>query len=60
MEECLTINLIISGWVRTDMGGPNAPLSPCESVESMISTFKELTFEKSGLFLNHDGEEIPW
>lgn len=42
------------------MGGPNAPLATHESIGSMISTLKELTFEKSGLFFNHDGEEIPW
>lgn len=51
---------IFKGWVRTDMGGPNAPLSAPESVESMISTLKELTFDKSGLFFNQNGEEIPW
>ena len=42
------------------MGGPNAPLSPQESIESFISTLKGLTFDKSGLFFNQNGEEIPW
>lgn len=42
------------------MGGPNAPLSPQESIESLISTLKELTFDKSGRFYNQNGEEIPW
>lgn len=54
------IVLNLSGWVRTDMGGPNAPLSPPESVENMISTMRQLTIDHSGRFLNHDGEEIPW
>jgi hypothetical protein len=53
-------NVCIQGWVRTDMGGPNAPLSSQESIESLISTLKELTFDKSGLFFNQNGEEIPW
>ncbi|KAK4015248.1 C-factor [Daphnia magna] len=56
----ITVISIHPGWVRTDMGGPNAPLSAPESVESMISTLKELTFDKSGLFFNQNGEEIPW
>ncbi len=53
-------NVCIQGWVRTDMGGPNAPLSSQESIESLISTLKELTFDKSGRFFNQNGEEIPW
>ena len=42
------------------MGGPNAPLSTQESIEGLISTLKNLTFEQSGQFLNYDGESIPW
>ncbi|EFX70608.1 hypothetical protein DAPPUDRAFT_309362 [Daphnia pulex] len=56
----ITVISIHPGWVRTDMGGPNAPLSSQESIESLISTLKELTFDKSGLFFNQNGEEIPW
>jgi hypothetical protein len=42
------------------MGGPNAPLASNESVENIIGTLENLTFERTGCFLNHDGEEIPW
>lgn len=49
-----------AGWVRTDMGGPNAPLSAPESIERMITTLEQITAEKSGTFLSYDGEEIPW
>ncbi len=38
------------GWVRTDMGGPNAPLSPPESVETMIETIRNISPEDSGQF----------
>ncbi len=48
------------GWVRTDMGGPEAPLSPAESVASMISTLDTLHPGMNGAFLNHDGRTIPW
>jgi len=48
------------GWVRTDMGGPNATLAQHESVENMINTLRNLEFEHTGLFFNHDGEPIPW
>ncbi len=48
------------GWVRTDMGGPNAPLSPPESVETMIETIRNISPEDSGQFFNYDGELLPW
>ena len=56
----ITVVSMHPGWVRTDMGGPNAPLAQHESVESMINTLQNLDFESSGLFLNYDGEEIKW
>ncbi len=48
------------GWVRTDMGGSNARLSPEESVAGMIEVVADLTLEDTGRFLNHDGQELPW
>lgn len=56
----ITVVSLHPGWVRTGMGGPNAPLSTSESVESIIGTLRQLTPERSGSFLNNDGEEIPW
>ena len=48
------------GWVRTDMGGPQAPLSPPESVASMVRTLDGLTPADTGRFMNHDGKPMPW
>jgi NAD(P)-dependent dehydrogenase (short-subunit alcohol dehydrogenase family) len=48
------------GWVRTDMGGPDADLDVAESVASMRATLARLTPEHNGAFLNHDGTPIPW
>ncbi len=48
------------GWVRTDMGGPNATLSPEESVAGMRKVIDGLSLESSGRFFNHDGSQIPW
>jgi len=56
----ITVISLHPGWVRTDMGGPNAPLAQHESVDNMINTLRNLRFEHSGLFFNHDGEPIPW
>jgi len=48
------------GWVRTDMGGERAQLSPEDSVQGILNTLAPLTTEDSGRFLNHDGSELPW
>ena len=48
------------GWVRTDMGGDRAQLSPEESVGGMLGVLAPLTPEDSGRYLSHDGKELPW
>jgi len=48
------------GWVRTDMGGAGAPLSPEVSVRGLRKVIEQLTPRDSGRFLSHDGTEIPW
>jgi len=48
------------GWVRTDMGGPGAPLSPERSVQGLRKVIAGLRKEDSGKFLSHDGAQIPW
>ena len=55
-----TVVSMSPGWVSTDMGGPSAPLSPPESVKSMLATIEELGPGDSGRFLDQSGEELPF
>ena len=48
------------GWVKTDMGGPNARLTPDQSVDAMVKVIEGLTTEHSGSFFNHAGDIVPW
>ena len=48
------------GWVKTDMGGPNALIDTQESVSGMIEVLKDFSDQQSGSFLNYDGSVIPW
>jgi NAD(P)-dependent dehydrogenase (short-subunit alcohol dehydrogenase family) len=48
------------GWVQTDMGGPNAWITPEESVSGMRRVLENVTGKQSGHFLSYDGSEIPW
>jgi NAD(P)-dependent dehydrogenase (short-subunit alcohol dehydrogenase family) len=48
------------GWVRTDMGGPDAELEVETSVHGMQRVIEGLRPEDSGKFLSWDGRELPW
>jgi NAD(P)-dependent dehydrogenase (short-subunit alcohol dehydrogenase family) len=48
------------GWVRTDMGGAGAPLSPQASVTGLRKVIAALKPADSGRFLSYDGSSIPW
>jgi NAD(P)-dependent dehydrogenase (short-subunit alcohol dehydrogenase family) len=56
----VTVIALHPGWVRTRMGGPNAPLSPAESVSAMRKTIEGLKPGDSGRFLAYDGRSVPW
>jgi NAD(P)-dependent dehydrogenase (short-subunit alcohol dehydrogenase family) len=48
------------GWVRTDMGGPKAEISPEESTSGLTEVLLNLTPSQSGRFIAWDGSEVPW
>ena len=52
--------LLHPGWVRTDMGGSQAPVSPSESVAGMRQAIEQLTEDSSGAFVDYRGQPIPW
>lgn len=48
------------GWVRTDMGGPDADLSIEESVEGILDTIDALTLTDTGRFLDYRNKDVSW
>ncbi len=48
------------GWVKTDMGGQSAPLTPERSVQGLRQVIDRLRAGDSGKFLSYDGSSIPW
>jgi len=48
------------GWVKTRMGGEQAPLSLSESVQGQQQLLRALTPAQNGGFFNYDGKTLPW
>ena len=48
------------GWVRTDMGGDQASLTPAESVAGLLRVIDGLQAGDSGSFLDWQGQALPW
>ena len=48
------------GWVKTDMGGADAPLAPTASVAGILNVISGLKMEDSGTFVDYQGNSMPW
>ena len=57
-------NIIVAnfhpGWVRTDMGGDDASMSPATSVKGLRKSIGDLTINETGKFFNYDGKLYSW
>src|SRR3984957_13312171 len=59
-DDTRTLLLMAPGWVRTDLGGPDARLSIEESIPNLLNTI-EAYEGRSGLhYLDYLGRVVPW
>jgi NAD(P)-dependent dehydrogenase (short-subunit alcohol dehydrogenase family) len=56
----ITTILIHPGWVRTDMGGGGASLTPEDSIRQMIALIDRVTRADNGKFFKWDGSAHVW
>lgn len=56
----ITVAVLHPGWVKTDMGGPDASIDAPVSVSGLRRVIAGLKPGDSGKFFNYDGDEIPW
>jgi NAD(P)-dependent dehydrogenase (short-subunit alcohol dehydrogenase family) len=56
----ISVVLFDPGWVKTDMGGPHAQLTPEQSISGMRKVLAGNPEDLIGKFLGHDGTERPW
>ena len=59
-QRGITVVCFTPGFVATDMSGPDADLSPHESVNAMCAIIDTLGPEQTGTFLRYNGETVPW
>jgi NAD(P)-dependent dehydrogenase (short-subunit alcohol dehydrogenase family) len=57
-SEGITAVAMHPGWVKTDMGGPNALISPKDSVSGVLARIDGYTMSDTGSFINYDGEQL--
>ncbi|XP_075693022.1 C-signal-like [Rhinoderma darwinii] len=48
------------GWVQTDLGGPNAPLTVKQSVQGIVKVLGSLSEKHSGILMDWEGNVVPW
>lgn len=48
------------GWVKTRMGGPNAPVDVTACVAGQAAVLERLTKSDNGRFFDYTGAELPW
>lgn len=58
----IAVVAVSPGWVKTEMGGPNAPLTPEQSARSLAKTIAKLSMKETSTFLDRDGvgHEYGW
>ena len=59
-NDTRTLLLMAPGWVRTDLGGPEARLSIEESIPSLLNTMEAYAGRPGLHYLDYLGRVVPW
>ena len=59
-KDGIAIGIYHPGWVKTDMGGTSAPVTPQDSVKGLRAQIAKLSAANSGAYLDFTGKEIAW
>jgi NAD(P)-dependent dehydrogenase (short-subunit alcohol dehydrogenase family) len=60
VKEGVSVALVHPGWVKTDMGGEQADITPQESATGILALLDKLTMKDTGHFFRWDGTTHPW
>ncbi|MGH8111206.1 MAG: SDR family NAD(P)-dependent oxidoreductase [Rhodanobacteraceae bacterium] len=59
-DDSRTLLLMAPGWVRTDLGGPEARLSIEESIPNLVNTMDAQAGKVGLQYLDYLGRRVPW
>jgi len=59
-DQSVGVLIFHPGWVKTDMGGPDALINAGQSVSGMRNLIENFSLAQSGSFVKYDGTSMPW
>lgn len=59
-DDNILVMSLHPGWVKTAMGGNNAPLEVDVAAHHIVDFLSKLTHKHNGGFYQYDGKQVPW
>jgi NAD(P)-dependent dehydrogenase (short-subunit alcohol dehydrogenase family) len=59
-DDGSTLLLVHPGWVKTDMGGENAPVELATSVQGLYDVLQKWQGSGDEAYLDYEGNVLPW
>ena len=59
-ESPRAMAVIAPGWVRTDLGGPHAPLGVEDSIPKVVDVLTDIQGKAGLQYLDYQGHTVPW